>query len=213
MAVPSPTSALDICLLALDKLKEAPIAAIDPPTTATEAKVARAYGHARRKVLRKYVWNFAWNTAAIMRAGTPSYDFPDMYLRASDDIRLLSIGGDREEWKTKRFRLSGRHVLVDASGASSINARYIKDEEDISVWDELAKEILILTLAVDLCQGVTGKEKLLASLNTLLATELPEAISVDGQESPIFRIQESKYLARRKGYASTAVSGYWTLFP
>lgn len=211
MAVP--TAPLDICLLALDKLKEAPIATISPPTTAQESKVARAYDHARRKVLRKYVWNFAWKTAAISRAGTPTYDFPDMYLRNSDDIRLLSIGGDREEWKTKRFRLSGRYVLVDASGADSINSRYIRDEEDISIWDELAKEILILTLAVDLCQGIVGKEKLLATLNTLLAAELPDAISIDGQESPIFRIQESKYLARRKGYYSSQLtSGYWTAF-
>lgn len=206
------TSKLDICNRALLKLKEAPVSSIDSPTRPQEVTLSACYDDIRQSLLRNYVWNFAWKQANISRTGTPLFEFADAYQLPNDCLRVLAVGGDYEEWQSKRYRQSGRQIYINGDGANSIKLRYIQDVTDISQWDPLAKQMLVTMLALEVAYSFTGKEKVVERLKDDLARITPDAISVDGQEVPVLRIQKSKYRAARRNlrYAN---DGYWTYFP
>lgn len=142
-------------------------------------------------------------------------DFTDVYQLPTDFIRFLSCGGTTEIQANDR-RLydirNGRQLLVSNSEAPSLNVRYIRDVQDISQWDDLARQVLVLTLAVRLAYPVTKDPSVTKQMNALLTAELPDALSIDGQEAPPIAIVNSKLItARRMGTINN--DGYYTNFP
>lgn len=212
MAVPS--SPIDICNLALDHFGERSIASINPPSTKPEITMARHYDQVRRELLRKYVWNFAKKRDSISRIGTPAFDFPDKYQLPNDFIRLLSIGGETERTQKREYDIEGRELLCNGSGAASVTIRYIRDVEDVTKWDSLFIKCMGLSLALDTAYAFSKKKGDVERLNGLLTTELPDAVTIDGQEKPPIRIQYSKYLAARQGAGySAGVASQYTILP
>ena len=209
-----PASEVEICNLALDRFGERPIANIDNPQTTAEITMARHFAQVRQELLRKYVWNFGKKRASISRSGTPEFDYADKYQLPNDFVRLLSVNGDTEVQQSKDYDIEGRELLIDASGAASIKIRYIKDVTDVSQWDSLFRTCMILSLALATAYQFTKKKALVDQINGLLAAELPDAVSIDGQEKPPVRIQRSKYLAARQmGGYSTGVASQYTVLP
>jgi hypothetical protein len=208
-----PAAPVDICNMALDLLGQPPVASIDPPENTVAAKlVARHYDAARQTVLRKYVWNFAKKRTSCARTGTPAFDFADMYAMPNDFLRLLSIEGDTEIQKTMDYDIQGKEILANASGASSIKLRYIADIEDVNKWDALFRNIVVLTIALNCGYQLTKQKSVVERIDALLKLELPDAVSIDGQEVPPKRIQTSKSIIRRMTQ-SAGVASKFTITP
>lgn len=203
-----PASEVDICNMALDFIGQPPIASISPPSTTTEILVARHYDDARQAVLRKYVWNFAKKRSTCSRTGAAAFDFPDKYQLPNDFVRLLSVQGDREIEQSTDFDIEGRELLIDASGAASIKIRYIRDVTDVTLWDAGFRRLVALTLALDLAYQITKKKAVVEQIDALLRLELPDAVSVDGQEVPPRKIQRSKYITARRITGGSVASKY-----
>ena len=202
MALPS--SEIDIANMALDFLGHEEVAVISPPITETEQLVARHYPLSRRTCIRKYVPNFAKTRASIARSGTPDYEYEDEYQLPNDYIRLLSVGDDIEERPVQRYDMGpGRKLLVNNGGDASIKIRYLADVEDVTKWDSLFTEKLVLELAIKLCMPITGDKELKGQLYQMLKSLEPEVYAVDGQEVPPKRIDNSPMMARRFGYSTT----------
>lgn len=201
-----PASKIGICNMALDHIGQPPISSIDPGSTPTEILVARHYDAVRQSVLRKYVWNFAKKRATITRSGDAEFDFTDKYTLPNDFVRLLSVEGSSGEIsQSNDYDINGREIYINASTADSINIRYVSDVEDVTTWDALFRQLVILNLALVLAFAITKKESVVKRINDMLALETPSAISIDGQEVPPRRIQKSRIItSRRLGTASVA---------
>lgn len=208
-----PAAPVDIANMALDLLGQPPVASINPPENTDAAKlVARHYDAVRQAVLRKYVWNFAKKRITCTRNGTPAFDFSDAYALPNDFVRLLSINGDTELQQTTDYDIQGRDILLNASGATSVKLRYIRDEKDVNKWDALFRNIVILTLASQCAYQLTKQKSVVERIEGLLKLELPDAVSIDGQERPPQRIQRSKAIAARTRLMSGVASPY-TILP
>jgi hypothetical protein len=111
-----PNGAIQICNLALDVVGQAvPINSIDAPVTDTEFLLSRHYDQCRQETLREYPWHFATAMAQCTRVGTPLSDYRDEYQLPSDFIRLLSVGGQIEEWQRQDYRINGQTILINNS--------------------------------------------------------------------------------------------------
>lgn len=195
-----PTSPVHICKMAADQIGEAAesINSIDPPSTETEKLFARHYDQTRRELLREFDWNFAKARDTAARdpdyvGTTGDFDYPDSYTMPNDCLKVLSIGGESEIDAKRCFDIEGRSILCDNDTADSLAIRYVKDETDVTLFDSLFIEALILKLALKCCFQLTKKKEIRAAINELFAEALPADVSVDGQERPPRRIQRSKY--------------------
>jgi hypothetical protein len=198
--VAKPVSPVAICNLALGRIAQNPIASVDDPTTEVEETMARWYDHTRRVLLRSYLWNFAKARTTISRIGTPAFDYTDQYQLPNDFIRLISLGGDNELDGVKAYDIQNKTILINNSGAASLKLRYISDVTDVTQFDDLFRDLLIIRLAKNVAYKFTVKASIVEKLEAdIVITEL-KAVNVDGQERHIQKRHISKVLNSRRGF-------------
>lgn len=209
----APTSAVDVCNLALDLLKQDAITSIDAPTGGTDVICARWYDHVRRAVLRKHPWNFAGTRATLAANATaPAFGYSQAYDLPNDFIRLLTIGDDTLNDLQNAYQIEDNQLLYSAADSSSLKIRYVYDFTNVALMDPLFVDVLAAELALRIAFKVTGSDEAGDKIKEHLKLIAPEAYAIDGQERPPIRIQRSKFLDRRRGGQSRGVAGQWTVF-
>ncbi len=208
----APTSAVEICNLALDLLKEGPITDITTnPSTDTEVLCARWYDQTRRAVLRKHPWNFAITRSNLAANATaPVFGYANAYDLPSDFIRLVTIGDDYVEDLKQKYQLEDNQLLYGGdTSTTALPVRYVYDHTAVSQFDSLFVDCLAFELAIKMSRKITGDGEAAKEIKELLKSISPEAYAIDGQERPPQRIQRSKWIARRRnsnnGYASNYI--------
>jgi len=205
MTASAPTSEVDICNLALDYLKEKPIASIDAPITSTEALCARWYHASRREVLRMHPWNFAKTRIQLsLNVTSPVYGYSNAYDLPSDFVKLTHIGDDSVKNYKRFYEMESGQILIGNSDAATLNIGYIKDQTDVNKFDAGFIIVLALDMAKNMAMGLTGKRTILADMQELKNSEFQLMASIDGQERPPHRIQTSKFLSARRRLTSNA---------
>lgn len=213
MALEIPLSEVDICNLALDHLKQAPISQIDPATTHVEERCARWYQQERRANLRIHPWNFAMKRIQITPSGdyTPEFGFTHAYAKPSDFVRLIGFYDDLGSRLTEvDYDLEGDYILRNGTDGAAINVRYVSDVTDVSKFDPLFIDLFAVNLAIKLSPNFSGSEARVKSLVELRKDILSNATAIDGQERPPRRIQTSKFIQSRK--RGSNVAGRYTRF-
>lgn len=167
----NPVTALDICNLALAKLGEAPLSAINPNGNTASRLCYMHYHPARREVLVSNRWSFATTSAIISSAETPSAPDSDLPRALShalpmDCLRVLEVS-------SPGWALRGRSIYCPAV---SIRVRYISDVEDPTCFDPLFTDAFCTLLACKLCipltASTTARQMLMDEYNRLV---LPKA--------------------------------------
>ncbi len=206
----APNSPIDICRLALDLLKQrAVIASITNPTTTEEIVCARWYDATRRALLRKHFWVFARTRAAIQRDSvTPPFGYSDAYNLPNNYLRKHFIGDDSTNNYIKDYEIEGRQILINNSGASSLNIGYIIDMTTVGKFDALFVLLFAAELAAKIAYAFTGKNTIIERLENTLATLRIEAKAVNGQDRPPKRIQSSKFQNARRKLTSSGAGKY-----
>ncbi len=211
-----PYSKLDVWNMALSYCGEAAIANADIPTTKDEKLLDLHYDNVRQTVLRKYtVWNFAVKQATMTRIGTGVFDYADIYQLPADWVRFVRIHPlnglmPRTPFVDKPFIISGRTILINNSGAPSLQMYYLQDVLDPGQWDAAFLKVVVLELAVTVCYQITKQMKLVQGLNQLLVAEIADAISIDGQEVPPSRHERSNVLEQRRMTYTGMFAGPYT---
>lgn len=206
----APSAAVDICNLALDYLGQQPISSIEVPESQTEEIMARWYDHTRQICLREYVWNFATKYQVIPRTGAGSAYFVDAYSKPNDFIRLLGIGERRDLPTYLDYEITEGTIMVTNGGDNGLSIWYTKDVTNVASFDPLFVNIFALRLALKVSYKFTLKKGMVDLLNGMLKVEEAKATSVDGQERPPRRVQESKYHRARRGIGyGQAASRYY----
>ena len=192
------TSKVAICNLALDHLShEEIVLSIDSPNTKAEVICSRWYDQSRVELLREQVWNFARKRGTLsLNVYSPSFGYANAYNLPNDFVRLVFVGDDT--YRHSDYELEGNQILIDNSGGASLTLGYIRNEEDVSIFDSLFIKTLALQLAVNIAYKFTLKNTVVERLFSQLTQAKILARAIDGQERPPRRRQSPTLLNSRK---------------
>lgn len=143
-SIPSaPLTALDVCNLALSKLGESPLSAIDPNGGLAARLCYMHYHPVRREVLCANRWSFATvETTLTAPEGSGETGSASLaHTLPSDCLRVTKVN-------SPGWTLRGRCIYCPAA---TIRVQYIADCEDVSTFDPLFIEAFATRLACKLC--------------------------------------------------------------
>ena len=193
------TSAIDICNDAIARIGGKFITSIETPTTHTETLVASMYVKNRRIVLRSAVWNFAKKYISISKTAETLAGFSAVYNLPADFVRFLGISSlYLTPVDTEAYMLSAGKIYLKDDAPSAITLCYIHDASDVTIYDALFVEAFSLRLAYNLSFSLSGKNTLADRLVKEYEEALTNAKMIDGQEQKPLRVQNSKWMQRRK---------------
>lgn len=163
--IPTP---LDICNIALSKLGEAPLAALDANASPAARLCYMHYHPVRREVLSAARWSFAKRQTTIQSQegdDTGLHSLP--HTLPSDCLRVLGVN-------SAGWTLRGRCIYCPQQ---EIRVLYIADIEDTSLFEPLFIDALATRLACKLCipllSSITARKALVDEYNHMV---LPQAI-------------------------------------
>ena len=223
--VPKPSAPEDICNLTLDFLKQSPIASIESPVSNTEFIMARWYDIERLSALRSHPWKFASKRVLLSpNLNTPPpFGFSNAYDLPIDYVRMISIGDDHlRDMKMDHVIESGQLLTPSGSNAafpnvsptdtSTIYLRYVYDCQTVSQFDPLFAKFFALGMALDLAPKFAISAGLGNALQVIFDKLNTEAKTVNGQDAPIQRIQQSRILTKRRGLPGGIYASRYTVF-
>ena len=209
-------SKVDICNMALGLLNAdgVTVVSIDTPRSKEETLCRRWYDPSRRALLRESVWNFARKRRTIARvATTPSFGYADAYQLPTDYVRLLYFGNDSEKTFKTKYQIEYNQVLLNNDGAASLKIGYIYDCVDVPKFDAGFIEAIAYKLAINISMSIGAPGRIRAALREDYEWLMRNAKSVDGQERPPIRIQNSRILKLRRRVArSSGIAGQYITF-
>jgi hypothetical protein len=197
----SPVSSVEVCNLSLDLLRHNQLVSnMETPETEEEALAARWYEATRRSVLRMFSWNFARKRSTLSRISTaPEFGYADAYQLPNDFISVVFIGEDPVDNIETDYVVEGRELLMDNSGASSLDICYIRDIQDVVRFDPIFLMLLVAELAVVFGNSITGLNKSVKGMENLRDRWEAKARAKNGQENPPRSRYESPLLTKRRG--------------
>mgnify|MGYP006935481471 CR=1 FL=1 len=134
------------------------------------------YGPTRDSLLRQHFWNFATKRVVLAEnADTPDFEWAASYSLPADFIRVKKLYDT-----DSNFTIEGDQLLTDQQ--SSLKLVYIARITDVTAFDPLFTQVLILMLAIlaepRIQGGATSVDRLKMELKELLL----EAKIVDAQD-------------------------------
>jgi len=178
------TLVTEICNMALGRIGATRLAYtgttetdLDANTTLEAIQCNLNYHQTRKTVLRSHYWNFASARASlVLDTETPSFGWDYQYDLPDDFLKLKFF------YEEEKYTIEGRKFLTDEDSAS---IEYIRDVTDVTEFNPLFVEILVLQLALKLIPALAGtqSETLRQDLKQDLMLLLRRAITIERQET------------------------------
>lgn len=131
----------------------------------------------RRAVLRSHYWGFAKKRVQIAKdSSNPDFDKSSRYRLPGDFITLVEMYPRENDW-----RLEGSYLL--SNSGPPLDLIYVRDEDNLGVWDALALDALATRLAADCAYAITGDRNLRAELGRLYKDKLADARHMAAMEN------------------------------
>jgi hypothetical protein len=152
-------------------------------TSAEAVACNLVYAAVRDELLRSHRWNFARKRAALTKLiDAPAFEYACQYDLPADCLRLMEIN-DVDAWDTLPpvFEIEGRKILTDAD---TLQIKYIYRATDANLFDVLFVRTLVLALAAEIAEKVTGSSQLASQmLQEKESLILGNARKIDANES------------------------------
>jgi hypothetical protein len=189
---------------ALNRLGARSINSISENSAEAFACIA-AYAHARDELLRSHRWNFARKRSTLTRFQNPTgHEWLYKYALPADCLRVMEIN-EEDVWdmSSPLFELEGRDIFTDAP---TLHLKYIARIENVDLFDVLFTRVLVLSLAADIAEKVTGSAQLAQQmLQEKESLASGNARKIDANES---RSKHSTLpTAQRSGFIRARFSG------
>lgn len=196
------TSVVDICNNALIRIGSKTITSLSDGEKVSNACSA-IYEQTRDMLLRQHLWNFALKRVQLAsEEDTPAFGYDYSYPLPSDFIRVKELFESVEPFKVEQSTL-----LTDES---SVKLVYVARIEDVSKFDPLFVEALVLSLALRLSYILIGSNGREQSLKEELKQVLFLAKQVDGQDDTPDNLNADMFLQSKwtGAWDPTKVYGY-----
>lgn len=171
------TAETDVANMALTHMGETGVlTALSDDNDAARA-LSAAFNITRRAVLRAHYWGFAKKRVQIAKDSTaPDFDKSNRYRLPGDFITLVEMYPRENDW-----RREGDYLLSDSG--PPLQLIYIRDEDNLGVWDALALDTFAARLAADCAYAVTGDRNLRTELYQLYKDRLADARHMAAMEN------------------------------
>lgn len=171
-------SKTDIINLALSNIGQDVIADVSEKSEVAR-KANLYYDVVRRTLLREHDWSFAlrWATLAASTEKSPYPSCPYVFARPSDCLFLKKVGFEGAAEKNFKFFIfvSQKNAQLVACPFDKVQALYVKDEEDVTLFDPAFVACFALLLAAELAVPVAGDSKLAAFMYQKYQAKLQDA--------------------------------------
>jgi hypothetical protein len=157
---------------------------LDANTTLEAILCNLQYEQTRDSVLRSHWWRFASTRAVLaLDTETPSSEWDYQFILPEDFLRMKSIYEDRfSDANLDSYALEGTFLLTNES---SMSIRYIRKVTDVTEFDPLFIEVLVLHLALKLIPALAGtkSEALTLDVKQDLKNLTSQVRAIDRQET------------------------------
>lgn len=181
----------DVCNSALQKVGARAIMNIED--NSREARVCKlAYDGRRRAELRKHNWRFSIRRAILAPdVATPAFDLNYQYTLPSDCVRVILPTDVYLDWV-----IEGRKILTNEGPV--LNLRYIKDEQDPTVWDTTFYDLMGVSMALEIVEVLTNSSAKKSILDQEYKDLLAEARRNNAFEVlPVDPVEDSFWVVHR----------------
>lgn len=205
-------SPVDLCNLALNKIKQANIESLDEQSLQAE-RCRLVYNHVRRNLLSQYNWTFAIDREALtLKAVSPNikqmqekekeekqdpdikaateddtlFEYNYKYSLPSDFIRLIGVYSSNGYPLISTTAQKMPYVLEGKyilTNHNKIKLKYIKDVINITRWSPQFTNVMVLALAAELTQVFNDSSTFEQQILARLSIELATAKQQDCQQT------------------------------
>mgnify|MGYP006935473110 CR=1 FL=1 len=180
------TSVVDICNNALIRIGSKTITSLSDGDKVANACSA-IYEQTRDMLLRQHLWNFSIKRVVLAsEEDAPGFGYNYSYPLPSDFIRAKEVYGSEMPYKIEQTAL-----ITDDN---EVNLVYISRVEDVTKFDPLFVEALILSIALRLSYILIGSNGREQALKDELKQILFLAKQVDGQDDTPDQLTSDRFL-------------------
>jgi hypothetical protein len=197
--MPSLLNRVQIWNMALDLLREQPLASADDPSPAAKL-LGRNYEQQRDYLMERYLWKFAKKRAALAADGTaPDYGFRYRYQLPTDKLRLIppTIDG-KENSKPIRYVEESNYILCDLT--APLRIQYIARITNEGLFSNGFCELLSIRLAMRCAHWMTGKTNLVTELRQLYKDTIDDVKQVEAVQVASESYYDTDILEERSEY-------------
>lgn len=161
----NPSTKTDICNLTLGRMgsKTVTAAQITADTDPIAKQCNLHYEQTRDALLRSHKWRFASARASLVRGATPPFEYDYSYKLPTDFLSPKPIfDGDESDGVFRyQYAIEGKLILTNED---SCDMQYIRQVTDVTEFDPLYIEVLVLALALKLVMPIAQDRKLYAEI-------------------------------------------------
>lgn len=183
MVLSETLSETSLCNMALVKMGGKKINNVETGTSVEAITCRLHYEQARDSLLRSHYWRFASARSELTQDSTdPDFEWDNQFKLPDDFLRLKSIYDTTLVDNTRHsFAIEGQRLLTNDN---TMEIRYIKKVTDVTEFDPLFIEVLILQLALKLIGSLAGGHpKLQDIIQRELKALMPSVRALDRQET------------------------------
>ena len=172
-----------ICNAALAKIGAKRINNIDTDTSPEAIQCRTHYEMTRDALIRSHWWRFASARKKLAEDVTePDFEWDSQFILPNDFLRMKSIYENRfSDENYRSYVLEGQRLLTNES---TMKIRYIKKVTDVTEFDPLFVEVLVLQLALKLVPALAKTDpKLKTDIKDDLKLLMPAVKALDEQET------------------------------
>lgn len=189
-------TATDICNLALDLLKEAPISSLEDDRPIARW-CNRNFATQRDGALSLANWNFAMKRASLtVDVTAPAFGWEYSYTLPTDCIRLLPLTYDgTSEGTPVAHEVEGGLVLTNMS--SPLKVRYVRRAVNYDAYHPLFTDYLSARMARRMAHWLTGKTSFAQIAAAVMEQSWQEAWLTDAIEGDVPRPADNDWIDAR----------------
>lgn len=179
---------IQIWNMALDLLKEQPLASI-ADSTVPARWLTRNYDQQRDYLLQNtYLWKFALDRVQVPADGTsPEWGWSYRYLMPTDCLRIVPPTANGE-WDGTPIPFEEENGYLLCNAAPPLRLRYIKRVTNEGLFSNGFCEVLSIRLALRMAHWMTGKQGMVATLQSTFTDTLK-----DVKTSAAFQVAQDHY--------------------
>jgi hypothetical protein len=137
----------------------------------------------RDSLIRSHWWRFASARATLAQDATdPDFEWDNQFILPNDFLRMKSIYEGRfSDENLRTYAIEGKRLLTNDT---TMEIRYIKKVTDVTEFDPLFVELLVLLLARKMLKPLAGGDaKLTQEIKDDIKDLMPQVRALDRQET------------------------------
>lgn len=181
MTIATVQSDIEVCNLALDVLKEAPLTSLDENRSAARW-MRRNFVPVRNFVTVSYIWKFAMKRAQLAEDPTPpEFEWRRRYRKPQDCLRVLPLRyGGYMNGLLIPHQIEGDYILTNAT--APLLVKYLAVQDNVAAWPPAFVDAVSAKLAERAAHFLTGKQAMVEIASARYREAALLAASVDAAE-------------------------------